>query len=56
MNGFSLDPRQLVVRTPLTPPRMARRLIGRSLEDAVREKIVLITGASSGIGRSVQYD
>ncbi|HEY3019552.1 MAG TPA: SDR family NAD(P)-dependent oxidoreductase [Solirubrobacteraceae bacterium] len=52
MNGFSLDPRQLVVRSPITPPQVARRLLGRSLEDAVRGKLVLITGASSGIGRA----
>ena len=52
MNGFSLDPRQLVVRSPLTPPVVARRLLGQSLGDAVRGKAVLITGASSGIGRA----
>lgn len=39
-------------RTPTTPARLARRLTSGTLEDAVRERVALITGASSGIGEA----
>jgi short-subunit dehydrogenase len=36
---------------PLYPLNLVDALLGGTLEDAVRDKIVLITGASSGIGK-----
>jgi len=35
---------------PLYPLNLVDALIGGSLEDAVRDRVVLITGASGGIG------
>jgi NAD(P)-dependent dehydrogenase (short-subunit alcohol dehydrogenase family) len=39
-------------RSPHTPARIVRRLRAPSLEEAVRGRVVLVTGASSGIGRA----
>jgi NAD(P)-dependent dehydrogenase (short-subunit alcohol dehydrogenase family) len=38
--------------SPHTPARILRRLRAPSLEQAVRGRVVLVTGASSGIGRA----
>jgi len=43
---------RLALEVPYTPARLLRRVRGGSLEDAVRGKVVMITGASSGIGRA----
>lgn len=43
---------RLALKVPYTPARLLRRVRGGSLEDAVRGKVVMITGASSGIGRA----
>jgi NAD(P)-dependent dehydrogenase (short-subunit alcohol dehydrogenase family) len=40
------------VRSPLTPQRVARLLRAGSLHEAVSDKVVMITGASSGIGHA----
>jgi NAD(P)-dependent dehydrogenase (short-subunit alcohol dehydrogenase family) len=40
------------IQVPYTPGRLLRRLRRGSLEDAVKGRVVLITGASSGIGRA----
>ncbi|WP_320672585.1 SDR family NAD(P)-dependent oxidoreductase [Patulibacter defluvii] len=39
-------------RTPTTPARAVRRVLSGTLEDAVRDRVVLVTGASSGIGEA----
>lgn len=53
---MSISPKQSLVRfsygTPLTPARVIRLLRAPSLRDAVGRRVVLITGASSGIGRA----
>jgi NADPH:quinone reductase-like Zn-dependent oxidoreductase len=43
---------KIVVSTPQTPVRMARRLRAGSLESRVQDRVVMITGASSGIGQA----
>jgi short-subunit dehydrogenase len=43
---------KLVVSTPQTPARVARRLRAGTLEARVQDRVVMITGASSGIGRA----
>jgi NAD(P)-dependent dehydrogenase (short-subunit alcohol dehydrogenase family) len=40
------------IQVPYTPGRVMRRLRRGSLADAVKGKVILITGASSGIGRA----
>jgi NAD(P)-dependent dehydrogenase (short-subunit alcohol dehydrogenase family) len=51
------SPKTLIVRfayrPPLTPARVARRLRAASLEDSVAGRVIVVTGASSGIGRAV---
>ena len=44
--------KELIVHPPYTPGRVVRRIRHGSLESAVRDRVVMITGASSGIGKS----
>ena len=39
-------------KAPYTPAGVLRRIRSGSLEDAVRDKVVMITGSSSGIGKA----
>jgi NAD(P)-dependent dehydrogenase (short-subunit alcohol dehydrogenase family) len=41
-----------LLRSPVTPARVIRLLRAPSLEDALAGRVVLVTGASSGIGRA----
>jgi short-subunit dehydrogenase len=43
---------KIVVSTPQTPARVARRLRSGTLESRVQDRVVMITGASSGIGQA----
>ena len=43
------------IQVPYTPGRIMRRLRRGSLTDAVKGKVVLITGASSGIGKATAH-
>ncbi len=43
---------RIALRVPYTPGRLLRRAWGGTLRHAVRDKVVMITGASSGIGRA----
>ncbi len=43
---------RLLIQVPYTPGRLLRRLRRGSLPDAVRGRVTMITGASSGIGRA----
>jgi short-subunit dehydrogenase len=43
---------KIVVSTPQTPARVARRFRAGSLESRVQDRVVMITGASSGIGQA----
>ncbi len=41
-----------LVRSPLTPARVARLVRAGSLHESVKDRIVMVTGASSGIGNA----
>ena len=43
------------IQVPYTPGRILRRLRHGSLADAVKGKVILITGASSGIGKATAH-
>jgi NAD(P)-dependent dehydrogenase (short-subunit alcohol dehydrogenase family) len=53
VDGVVEKAKGFIASQPYTPRRVLRTIAGRgSLEDAVRDRIVMITGASSGIGKS----